>query len=107
MNSEERYCPECPQSYMNGFNKGQEMGMKVAQDVLHTSTKPMKIEIPPGQHLMDNVLGITEPDGWVISHPGRENLAFALKATAISEGKRLGHGTIRPIIYLNRGEKID
>lgn len=119
MNKEKRHCPECPQSYMEGFRKGQEMGMKVAQDVIRISTQPISIVIPtsggdqvieddtpPGQHPIDTIL-IDKPDGWVITKPGRESQAFSHHHNALGEAKRLGYKTIRPFIYLEGEKKID
>jgi len=43
----------------------------------------------------------TRPDGWVITAPGKENLAFHHKGTAIEEAEKLGYMTIRSFKYLD------
>jgi hypothetical protein len=41
----------------------------------------------------------TKINGWVITKPGNENLAFHHKSTAIDEMKRLGYKTIQGFHY--------
>jgi len=41
-------------------------------------------------------------DGWVITKPGRANIAFHHKHTAESEMKRLGYKTIRGFKYVEK-----